>query len=247
MPRRLKKTLALFVLPVSTWGLIWLLFHNYVYLQWSTVVDSKWQIALPFVLLFVAILSAVFCCLELSLANTTDKDLDSWLAQFDAATDPRYQKHARQWETHMTLIKNEALREAHNPVIVLLNNLANTAIAVVLIVMTVPTVSTFATGVPGIPIVGRIHTFDGLGLSHAWWLLPGADGFITIGITLVLLFAGEIIPKMIALRCKPVPLFWLSWLVCLMESWKIRQLITYAIFRPMDQPLRLVQHIYNLL
>lgn len=230
------------LLPLILWALIWFLFHNYFYLQWG-LVRPGWNCWLPVALLGLACLSGVFSCLETALSCTTEKNLDEWLQRYLGGDAQEYQRCAKIKDMHLRLLADN--EKIYNPVVVSLNNIANVALAVVCILAIDGTNIVFPTTVPGVPLLG------GIPISDSWrdfanaWLLPGASGFVTVGVTLITLFASEAIPKKIAMRYAPGPLLYLSRLITLLNRSRLRQVCTWGIFIPLDKIFESLERLWR--
>jgi CBS domain containing-hemolysin-like protein len=234
---KLRAFLKTILLPIFVWILIWLLFHNYFYLQWG-LVWPNWHYRLPILLAVLALLSGLFCCLEMAIANTSPKTLDDWLSPYKDLPDNEFTKYHIIWKRHVDIVKDN---EIYNPVIVLINDILNVGLAVVCILATDGSVTQFPATVPSLPFFGEIDISP---LAREFAnnnLLPGASGFVTIGVTLITLFASEAIPKKIAMRYSPGVLFALSGVIGFLDLIKVRQVCTWGIFMPLEWLFQLIE------
>ncbi len=150
--KMLRRLVKFFFLPVIMWSAIFLLFYNYVILQWG-LVWPRWHDLLPVALFILAILSGLFCCVEMAISNTTPEMLDTWVRPYQELPSDEFVPYEKKWKRHLKIVKNN---ETYNPVVVLINNLLNVGLAVVCIVAINGSINKFAAVIPSLPFFGEI-------------------------------------------------------------------------------------------
>jgi len=238
------------VLSFLTWIVVALLLYKHIYLQLDLVRAGS---VVNFILLFVlAAVSFVLAGSETAIAATPIPQILEWHQRLEddrqeinralsAATFNRigfirplaavlyYFLFTSRTEL---FIQPSPTGPVVNPercltMVVICNNVININMSILLL-RCLSDSAGFVSDMPALPLLGSLSSWEGV------LPLPGSAGFASVGVTILLLMLGEIVPKKLASRAKIGFLYWSSWVVVLFSWIQVPRIFSHSIEMPVD-------------